>query len=399
LAYSFDGDVWYTYVDYQTQLNQYISIISKPNYVLPLPSPTQTPTNTETPTNTPTQTPTNTGTPANTPTNTMTPSITPSTSSTIFTAKMVAVGGTVNNVAYSLDGFNWSASTTGNNLITSTYANTVEVNGSGSMFVVGGGSSSTNRLIYSIDGINWSASTSGNSILTRETLSLSWSMDRWLAGGSLTDLSGKIAYSNDGITWTGSTSTVGWIYGFARNSSRWVAGGGIISVGDNVLYYSDDNGVTWSQSSNGPSLIASVDSVSWGNNRFVAVGNNGEIKNTIIVSYDGITWSAATSYTGVTGPFGVLYSVDYDGSKFVAAGNTTNRIIYSTDGFTWFASNNGNSIFTTEVSEVMWNGDQWVAAGQGTNTIAVSNNGLTWTGSTNGNSIFVIAKGITSKDT
>jgi hypothetical protein len=121
---------------------------------------------------------------------------------------MVAVGGTTTQIAYSLNGFNWSASTSGDNLFTGSFANTVEVNGNGSRWVAGSANGSSNRLIYSNDGINWSASTTGNNIFSREVLGLSWNADRWLAGGALSDISGKIAYSNDGITWTGSTTTL-----------------------------------------------------------------------------------------------------------------------------------------------------------------------------------------------
>jgi hypothetical protein len=368
----------------------------------PSPTPTITPTNTPTPT----ITPTNTSTPTSTPN--PTPSITPSTSSTIFTAKMVAVGGTTTQIAYSLNGFNWSASTSGDNLFTGSIANTVEVNGNGSRWVAGSANGSSNRLIYSNDGINWSASTTGNNIFSREVLGLSWNADRWLAGGSLSDNSGRVAYSNDGITWTGSTTNFGtliWPYDFATNGGRWVLGTGRNQQGDNTSYYSNDNGVTWSASTNAGNIVAGgMLGVAWGNNVFIGVGSTGDDGGPtspffqIGASYDGITWTGVTTLD-TTGNNGGLYSIDFDGTKFVAAGNTDNNIVYSFDGFTWSAATNGNTIFTNLVYSVKWNGDQWLAAGQGTNTIAISNDGITWTGSTNGNSIFVLSKSIASKNT
>ena len=94
-----------------------------------------------------------------------------------------------------------------------------------------------------------------------------------------------------------------------------------------------------------------------------------------------------------------ILAIDFDGTKFVAVGNTTNNnIIYSFDGFTWFPSTNGNTTFTSIIYSVTWNGSQWLATGQGTNTIAVSNDGITWTGSTNGNTLFSLSKSIASKN-
>ena len=70
-------------------------------------------------------------------------------------------------------------------------------------------------------------------------------------------------------------------------------------------------------------------SVTYGNGRFVAVGNG---SNTAAYSTDGITWTAATLPSS-----GSWSSVTYGNGRFVAVGNGSNTAAYSTDGITWTA--------------------------------------------------------------
>ena len=78
-----------------------------------------------------------------------------------------SLNGSGNTVAYTYDGINYFASTSGKTVFT--FACTC---GNG-----------TNRLGYSSDGINWSVSTSGNSVFPDGyILSLAWNGSLWVAG-------------------------------------------------------------------------------------------------------------------------------------------------------------------------------------------------------------------------
>jgi photosystem II stability/assembly factor-like uncharacterized protein len=73
--------------------------------------------------------------------------------------------------------------------------------------------------------------------------------------------------------------------------------------------------------------------VTYGNNIFVAVGDNG----TILTSTDGVSWTRRTSPTTQG-----LYSVTYGNGLFVAVGNN-GTILTSTDGVNWTQRTSGTS--------------------------------------------------------
>ena len=363
LGYSYDGIDWIAYSD-QTLLSSYSSILSKPSYILPLPSPTPTQTNTATPT--------------------QTTSVTPSTSSVITQARTVAVGSTNNKIGFTLSGLDWSAATSGGNLINGTFGYGVATNGS--RFVAGG--NGTNTLIYSDDGLNWSVTSNGSSIFGTEVRAVGYSNNRWVAVG-INAGSGRIGYSNDGITWSAATNST--VLGstplaVSSNGSRWVVGaqaGGVITQ---TLFYSDDNGVTWAQSSNGSTRIStSVRGIVWGGDRFVALGQG---TNIFSVSYDGITWSAATNGNAL---MTLGYGIAHNGSRYVAAGQGTNEVLYSNDGFTWSATTNGNSIIDLTGYAVSWDGNKFIIGGMsssGAGVAASSSDGINWTAYNNTSTIF-----------
>ena len=200
-----------------------------------------------------------------------------------------------------------------------------------------------------------------------------------VAGGSGTN---RLAYSYNGITWTaslnGNSIITSSCNALAWNGSLWVAGGS----GFNKLAYSSD-GITWTGSTSGNSIItSSCNAVAWNGSLWVAGGTG---TNQLAYSSDGITWTASTS-----GNFIITTSctaLAWNGSLWVAGGTETTRLAYSSDGITWTSSTSGNSIFVTACSAVAWNGTLWVAGGSGTNQLAYSYNGITWTASTSGNSI------------
>jgi hypothetical protein len=288
---------------------------------------------------------------------------------------MVAGGNGTKQLAYSTDGITWTASTSGNAVLTDICR---AVAWNGTRWVAGG--SGTNQLAYSTDGITWTASTSGNAVFTSVCLAVAWNGTRWVAGGNGTN---QLAYSTDGITWTASASgnavfTTG-CNAVAWNGTRWVAGGG----GTNQLAYSTD-GITWTASTSGNALLTTACyAVAWNGTRWVAGGMG---TNQLAYSTDGITWTGSTSGNAVLTT--ACYAVAWNGTQWVAGGVGTNQLAYSTDGITWTGSTSGNAVLTNSCRAVAWNETRWVAGGSGTNQLAYSTDGITWIASTSGNAVF-----------
>ncbi len=109
-------------------------------------------------------------------------------------------------------------------------------------------------------------------------------------------------------------------------------GGTIIMVGrgtNSIASYDIATG-TWSLSST--IFSSSGRSISYGNQKYVAVGEG----NRIAISNDGSTWGIISSP-----PFsGAGYDIVYAGSTWVAVGQGTNSVAYF-DGTSWISINNG----------------------------------------------------------
>jgi photosystem II stability/assembly factor-like uncharacterized protein len=119
-----------------------------------------------------------------------------------------------------------------------------------------------------------------------------------------------------------------------------------------------------------------IQSVAYGSNKFVAVGNSGKIA----YSSDGITWNAVLDST-----FGsnIIMDVTY-GTKWVAVGSG-GKMAYSADGVTWTTVI--DSTFSAGITGVATTGQKWVAVGVD-GRMAHSSNGETWTAITSTNSTF-----------
>ena len=136
----------------------------------------------------------------------------------------------------------------------------------------------------------------------------------------------------------------------------------------------DKNGITWTAVPNSTFGTNAINSVTFGNGVFVAVGGGGRIAR----SADGKTWTAVTETTFGTN---AINSVDWGGpsdNRIFMAGGENGRMAYSADGTTWTAVS--NSTFTTnEINGISWGSDRWVAVGRG--RMAYSNaDGTSWTG-------------------
>ena len=135
-----------------------------------------------------------------------------------------------------------------------------------------------------------------------------------------------------------------------------------VAVGQNNSIFTSPDGINWSKKYDSTNFT----SVTFGNNLFVAVAYFGIIKT----SPDGITWTSRTSNAD---PGVYLYEVIYAKGMFVAVGNKEN-ILTSTDGITWTKVFSG----TLDLNSVTFGNNLFVAGGASGRPIT-STDGITWT--------------------
>jgi hypothetical protein len=162
------------------------------------------------------------------------------------------------------------------------------------------------------------------------------------------------------VTSTGTLLSNG-IYSAAYGNNRFVAGG------DNAIAYST-NGTTWTASTGNSNFT--VRGITYGT-QFVAVGSGG----TISTSSDGTSWTNVTTST-----FGSseIRDVVYNDGKYVAVG-ASGKIACSdvTGPSTWTAVTN-STFETSAIYGITYGAGKYVAVGAG-GKMAYSTNGTTWT--------------------
>jgi hypothetical protein len=243
----------------------------------------------------------------------------------------------------------------------------------------------TDKLIYSRDAVTWLGSTNGNSIITGTSIGrVKFNNGVWMAGyGS----NYKIAYSTDGITWTNSINGNSIFGGTVRDlvygDSKWVG----VADASGKMGYSTDNGANWSLSSNGNVVIGGAYGVDYDGTRFIAAGEVGAL-NALASSYDGITWTGNSALNGILTD---IRAISYGGGKWIVGNINPSEpaIAYSTnDGTSWTVVA-GTPL--QSVNNLFWNGSVWVAAGDNTvsnQSLMISTDGITWTLPSVGSNIF-----------
>ena len=168
-----------------------------------------------------------------------------------LSVKTVAGGrGTQNIFATSSDGLSWSNSVAENAVLFNGTSTTPRIcnalAASSSLFVAGGGPTTTNTLAWSADsGDNWYNSLNGTATYPFSggvCQALAWNGSKWVAGGVGTN---PLAYSYDGQNWFQSANGTGLFSGgqcsgITWNGTNWLAGGN----GSTIIAYSS-NGITW----------------------------------------------------------------------------------------------------------------------------------------------------------
>ena len=271
----------------------------------------------------------------------------------------------LNQIGANNDITNWQQVTDTNNYVDVTF-------GSG-VFVA----TRSNGVSYSTDGITWNATNPGGFVGGKLAFGNGLFVNVANSGGS-----GIVFTSPDGFVWTSRTAASNdtWsaiTYGnglFVAVAISYSGGGGIMTSPD---------GITWTlRVGVGPGGFTGV---AYGNGIFVATKTGSP--GTMVISYDGITWSDLT--TGISsltvffanGLFttGKHYSLDgltwvaasapnfpvkitYGNGYFMAVTDTEIKYLYSIDGITWTADTPPN---TSNFKGVAFGLNTFVSVGSG----------------------------------
>ncbi len=188
----------------------------------------------------------------------------------------------------------------------------------------------------------------------------------FVAGGLYSDFffdtySFTIASSNNGATWTVNAPGIPTNIGSDVTSIAYGNGVFVATIQANI--YSSSNGINWSNRSNATN---SAFAVTYGNNIFVAIGQNGTARK----SSDGITWTISTSATTAG-----MYGITYGNGIFVAVGNT-GAVQYTSNGTSWTL---GTSATSANLASVAYGNGTFVSVAKVNNVIQYSTDGAaTW---------------------
>ncbi|MEX0650132.1 MAG: hypothetical protein WD200_03960 [Candidatus Andersenbacteria bacterium] len=192
---------------------------------------------------------------------------------------------------------------------------------------------------------------------------------------------GRTSYSTDANNWTPVNNGISGGRAIAYGNNKFVA------VGNNGSASYSSDGINWTvlpggSMSTGIKFGTDVPvSITYGNGMFIAVGGIGKAS----YSFDGINWTSlpAGTNTGIKwGTTGTPSSVAYGNGKFVVVG-TQGKASYSEDGVNWTALPGGSvdegiKFGTSNATSVTYGNDKFIVVGpQG--KASYSNDGINWT--------------------
>jgi hypothetical protein len=271
----------------------------------------------------------------------------------------IAVGTGTNVLAYSLDGKIWAPIVAVNSLFTICYC----VVWNGFEWLVGG--SGSNVIAVSSDGFTWVANTA-NGIFT-SVRCLMWDGKQWFAGG--TGTTNQVANSFDGLNWTANLSAVNRLGGSTCTS--------IIFNGNLYYAFSDGNvsaysfdGIIWYAGTG--FAVFNPNCAAYLQNPMASASNSGNnwfltSNGTLQTSMDGTKWTAVTNANSIFTCFAVATTnVTLVVSQYSGA-NATNSIIYSYDGVTYTGSTSSVTVFgaSVQISSLAWNGSVLIGGNTG----------------------------------
>ena len=220
----------------------------------------------------------------------------------------------------------------GTGLSTVTQVNSFATNGA--RYVAGGITTTGNRTLFTTTDLSsWTVSSMG---VFTNCLGVKQSGGTWLAVGewSFGNTGCNVVRSTNGTSWTAISTPVDvYFYGdIAYGNSRWVYTGS--TPGSYDTAYSTDDGLTWTQVSNFPSLgvfTGGGRKVAYGNSRWVIGGVGTASVPSLRYSSDASSWtdcSVSTSFSNVS----ALYYSSNTSTWYAAASNV---LAQSSDGISW----------------------------------------------------------------
>lgn len=184
--------------------------------------------------------------------------------------------------------------------------------------------------------------------------------------------------SDEGNIWTSPTAEAGtWTLRYSNGASLFVNkitianGNVVVSCPQSTIIYSTDGGLTWTTANVGFTGTATAcREVIWDGSKYIAVGQSGQVGYTTNIAG---TWTQTT--VGITNSdcWSIAYSPTL-GRYCVGMGNGTVRTTTAIPG-TWTAA---TGTFGGSVDMVRWGTNRFVACGDG-RTIAYSTNGTAFT--------------------
>ncbi|MCD9026340.1 S-layer homology domain-containing protein [Cohnella silvisoli] len=139
-----------------------------------------------------------------------------------------------------------------------------------------------------------------------------------------------------------------------------------VAVGDNGTILTSADGASWTDRTSGTDKR--ISGVIYANNIFVAVGQTG----TILTSPDGVMWTLRTSGTGNS-----LNAVRYGNNTFISVGDG-GTVLTSPDSETWTVQGSVTSVTTNSLHSVSYGNGTFVAVGF-LGVLITSTDGVNWT--------------------
>ena len=227
------------------------------------------------------------------------------------------------------------------------------------------------QIMTSTDGVNWTTQSVPMNPPSNIQTTQGWGPITYANGLFVVLRSGNdksVMTSSDGVNWTLRTTP-----NYSRMWNGITYGNGrFVAVGDTVAMTSTD-GINWA----GTTGLMNMEGVAYGNGVFSAIG---AVTAQIATSSDGITWSVKSAPKNVR-------AITYGNGMFVAVGSdsSSNAAMSSPDGSTWTARTTpGDSYYWYNVTygNKLFVATAYYSYSSRPNTVMTSPDGITWTAKT-----------------
>jgi hypothetical protein len=317
----------------------------------------------------------------------------------VYSSTFTVAGGSTNGseLIYSYDGLTWYPSNNGNSLFSPAQGvSAIAYNGSiwvASCSLVQSQPNAT-QVAYSTDGITWiTAQTWGTGPFSYQCTCMIWNGKLFIAGDTI---NANMVYSYNGLQWARSPSSTATMLYSVRAvywNSYCALAVGANNNGDNNYIQRSTDGVNWTTFI--PSIFTngggSLWTVAW-NGLYWLFG--GATSNGFLFMSNTIDASGSWSLINLSSlpSVGLISSLCWNKSIWVMTvqgSGIPGYLAYSYDGKTWTQASSSKLVYTTTSQypqSVTWNGNYWIVVGYGTQMV-YSYDGVNWSLSTSANSI------------